>query len=300
MALDADLLIDRRRLKRRLVLWRLAAILAVLTLAAVVLADLTGLRERDYVARVAVEDIIRNDTELWEALRAVSEDETARALIVRINSPGGTVTGGETLYELLRLVAAKKPVVAVLDSLATSAGYMAAIAAERIFAKKSTITGSIGVVMQTTDVTGLLHKLGVSAEAIKSRPLKGVPSPLEPLTPAAREAAEAVVLDMYEMFVDLVAQRRGLERERALGLADGRVYTGRQALANGLVDEIGDEREARAWLESEHDIDAELPVRDITPEDEARKWIERIPLGLGKTLFSERLKLDGLVSLWHP
>ena len=145
-----------------------------------------------------------------------------------------------------------------------------------------------------------MNKLGISAEAIKSRPLKGLPSPLEPLTPAAREASKAVVLDMYEMFVDLVAERRGLDRAQALALADGRIYTGRQALANGLVDEIGDESEARAWLESEHDIDAELPVRNVTPNGETRKWIERLPFGLGKTLFYERLNLDGLISLWHP
>ena len=147
MTLDADLLIDRRRLTRRLVLWRLAAILAALALTAIVLVDLTGLRERDYVARVAVEGVIRNDLEMGDALNAVSKDEAARALIVRIDSPGGSVAGGETLYEQLRQVAGEKPVVAVLDSLATSAGYMAAVAAERIFAKQSTITGSIGVVM---------------------------------------------------------------------------------------------------------------------------------------------------------
>ncbi|MBI4185085.1 MAG: signal peptide peptidase SppA [Proteobacteria bacterium] len=300
MALDADLLIDRRRLKRRLVLWRVAALLAALALGLGALAEFTDLRRTDYVARITVEGVIAGDADLWEALDRVADDGRARALIVRIDSPGGSVTGGETLYRRLSAVGRKKPVVAVLDSLATSAGYMAALAAERIFAQQSTVTGSIGVVMQTADVTGLLAKLGISAEAIKSRPLKGVPSPLEPLSPAAREATQAVVLDMFDMFVELVAERRRLGRERALALADGRIFTGRQAVANGLVDEIGDETEARAWLKSRHDLDPSLPARDVTPEDFTRRWAERLPAGLGKVLFSERLRLDGLVSLWHP
>jgi protease-4 len=190
-----------------------------------------------------------------------------------------------------------------MGEMAASGGYMVALAADRIFAREGTITGSIGVMMQTTEITGLLEKLGVSAEAIKSGPLKAAPSPLEPLTPAAREATQGVVDDMYAMFVEMVAERRKLEPEKAKTLADGRIYTGRQALANGLIDQIGGVNEARAWLE-EKGVSGDLPLRQI------KVWRDEDWLGglvragirtiFGKTYLPERLTLDGLVAVWHP
>lgn len=298
MALNPDDIVDRRRIKRRLVTWRTLAIV----LATALLAVLVGRwSERgDYVARIAVSGIIVQDIERNELLREIAGDRRARALIVRIDSPGGTVVGGEALYRALRAVAEEKPVVAVIDTLGTSAAYMAALGADRIFAHEGTITGSIGVIMQTTDFSGLLDRIGVSTEAIKSAPLKAVPSPLEPLSEEGRDAARAVVMDLFDMFVDLVAERRGLARGDALNLADGRVYTGRQALAARLVDALGGEAEARSWLATDHDIRRDLPVRGIEPDYGLSLWPAIISAVTRKTVLSETLMLDGLVSLWHP
>lgn len=300
MSLDADAVIDRKRLKRRLVWWRVIAIVAVVAavLAAIDPFDIPW--QKDHIARLAVSGIITEDRDRDAALDKLAKDANVKALILHINSPGGTVVGGEVLYRQVRLVAGKKPVVVVMGTLAASGGYMAALGGDLILAQNGTITGSIGVILQTTNITGLLTKLGISTEAIKSGPFKAVPSPLEPLTEKVRRETQKLVMDMHGMFVDLVAERRNMSRSEALGLADGRIFTGRQAKASGLIDDIGGEREALAWLEKKHKISKTLPVRDVEIKRERRKWLDWITGMTGKTLFSERLTLDGLVSLWHP
>ena len=300
MALDSDHVVDRRRLKRHLLVWRVAAIVATVALVVAIAGGVRQLAAGDHVARLAVEGLIVDDPWRDAALAEVAEDYSARALLVRIDSPGGTVVGGEALYHSLRAVAEKKPVIAVMGELATSAGYMIALGANHIVARAGTLTGSIGVIMQSADVTGLLDKLGIKPYSIKSRPLKAQPNPLEPLTEESRQAAKAVVLDFFEFFVDLVGERRAMPRDTVLRLADGRVFTGRQALANGLVDQIGGETQARNWLDETHEIAVALPIRDVVVDREEDFWRDAIGNALGKMLSSERLSLDGLVSLWHP
>ena len=300
MSLDADRIIDRRRLKRHLIFWRIATVVSLIVVGVVALERVGKLRQEIHVARLSVEGIILDDPWRDKALEQVRDNDKAKALIVRIDSPGGTVVGGEALFHGLRAMAAKKPVVAVMSGTAPSAGYMAALGAEYIVAREATITGSIGVIMQTADMTQLLEKLGIKPESIKSRELKAQPNPLEPFTPAAREAVKVVVLDLFEMFVDMVGKRRKIPREQVLKLADGRVFTGRQAEKNGLVDTIGGERKAREWLRDSFDISTKLPVKDVEIQRDDEPWREILTGMVGKALFSERLRLDGLISLWHP
>jgi len=301
--LDVDRLIDRRRLKRQITVWRVLFFLALIGIIAVGLGR-SGLVDREArIARLSVGGVITDDPDRVRAVQRLARDPDVRAVIVAIDSPGGTVVGGEALYRELRKVAERKPVVAVMSELAASGGYMVAIAADHIVAREGTITGSIGVILQTTDVTGLLSKIGVSAEAIKSAPLKAVPSPLEPLTDEARAATKRLVDDMFDMFVSMVAERRKLDRARALAVADGRVFTGRQALALDLIDATGGEDEALAWLGTKG-IDTKLPVRDVKIQREDDFWRDMVGSTIsaitGKTYLAERLTLDGLVALWHP
>jgi protease-4 len=303
MPIDPDLLVDRRRLRRQITVWRTLAVIALVGVVAAGIGRANLFGER-HVARLSVSGIITDDPDRTRAIVAAGEDSDVRAVIVRIDSPGGTVVGGETLFRELRELGQKKPVVAVMGELAASGGYMTALAADQIFAREGTITGSIGVVMQTMDVTGLLEKIGIKAEALKSGPYKAVPSPLEPLTERGREVTRQLVDDMYGMFVDMVAERRKLDRAKALELADGRVYTGRQAKALGLVDAIGGEDDARAWLADAKGISKSLPVRELRIKREEDGWAdwmgETLARVTGKTYLSERLKLDGLVAVWHP
>ncbi len=303
MALDVDLLLDRRRLKRRLILWRTLAVIAF------VLVALVGLRGaglgggETHLARLTVTGVIAEDHKLLDAVRAVGKDTSVKALIVSINSPGGSVAGGESLYRIIAGVAEKKPVVAVMGGLAASAGYMIAMPANRVFARESTVTGSIGVLLETGEASGLLEKLGLSAEAITSGPLKDQPSLTHPLSPAGREALRAIVLDMYDQFVTMVATGRHMDPDAVRQLADGRAWTGRQALKLGLIDAIGDEEDARAWLETSKGISAKLPVEDISTTNWAGRRLtsEFSPIieSLWKTLISQRVMLDLPWALWQ-
>ena len=290
----------RRRVKSRWLFWRIAAVLVRGGILVATFSDGDKITEGYHLSRLSGKCIFRDDIHREQALREVLDDEDVKALIVRIDSPGGTVVGGESLYHQLTAISGEKPVVAVMGSTATSAGYMIAIAADHLFAREGSITGSIGVIMQTADMTVLMEKIGIKPESIKSGPLKAQPSPMETMSPEVREATRDVVMDMYDMFIGMVAERRKMSIDEVRKLADGRVYTGRQALQNGLIDAIGSEQEALTWLRDSSKIPDGLPVHDVEIRYPREDWRQFFGGLVGKTLFSERLRLDGLVSLWHP
>jgi protease-4 len=305
MSLETDLIIDRRRLGRRLAFWRTLAVLAVVACVLVALRPVIGHGIGGvYVARLPVDGVITDDPKLVDALHDVAKDANVAGLIVAIDSPGGSVNGGEALHDAIEQVAAVKPVVAVMGGTAASAGYMIAVPAARIFARQSTITGSIGVFLQTGDISGLLKMLGITADPIVSGPLKDQPSYVKPLTPEGRDVLQALVMDLYDQFVAMVATGRHMDPARVRQLADGRAYTGRQALTLGLVDSIGGETEARAWLASAKGVSTDLPTQDV----ETQSFYQRtfggrfgsFGGGLWKTLFSQGVMLDGALALWQP
>ena len=252
-----------------------------------------------HVTRVNVTGIITSDRKLIEAVRRLAGDSSVAAVLVAVDSPGGSVAGGESLHDALERVAAAKPVVAVMGGTAASAGYMVSLPAARIFASNATLTGSIGVILETGNAAGLLDKLGLSTDAIVSGPLKDQPSFTHGLSPAGRVYLQALVGDMFGQFVTMVAQARHMDEARVRELADGRAYTGRQALGLGLVDEIGSEPDARAWLAREKGVSAGLPTRDLR----LGSWYDRT-VGATLGLVSQRLGLDSTVgqpmAIWSP
>ena len=322
MTFEADQIVDRRRLRRKLTFWRFIGVLA---LACAIFAGYVLFVGRDnipefaspQIARITLDGFIGDDRQRDELLEKIAETDAVKAVIVSIDSPGGSTAGGEALYESLRRLAKEKPTVATVGTVAASAAYMAAIATDHIVARRTSITGSIGVLFQYPEVSELMKTLGVGIEEIKSSPLKAEPSPFKPASPAAKAVIAGVVRDTYDWFVDIVAERRGLDRPVALRLADGRIFTGRQALSSDLIDEIGGEEQALAWLASEKDIDTDLPVRDWQPQqtdsgyfpysDALVLWIAKsigIPQqfvrgGVLDGLLPGRLKLDGLLSVWQ-
>ncbi len=315
--MDELAIADRRSLRRKLSFWRWAAA-AILVLGGLALLAFSGWTEvseraREHVARVTVSGVIQDDRELVERLERIADNNSTKALIVTISSPGGTTYGGEVIYKAIRKVAAKKPVVSDVRTLAASAGYMIALAGDRIVAGETSITGSIGVIFQYPQVKLLMDKLGVSLESIKSRPLKAEPSPFHPPSPEARAMIQTMIDDSYSWFVDLVAERRKLPRPEALALADGRIFTGRQALKGKLIDTIGGDDEIRAFL-AERKVSKDLPVVDWEApggsfpfglSTVASNWLKLLGYdtfpamnGLEK-IGGDKLFLDGLVSVWQ-
>ena len=315
--IEAETVIERRRLRRRLTLWRLLAVVLAVFFIALLAAGNQRLAGSGsflpHIARVSVSGLITDDQKMLELLDKVGKSSQVRAVILDINSPGGTTTGGEAMYDAIRRLAEKKPVVAVCGTLATSAAYIVALATDRIFVYGNTITGSVGVIFQWADVSELMRTLGVKVEEIRSGPLKAVPNPFQPADEKARALGEEMVQEAKVWFVDLVAKRRKIEPASVPGLTDGRVYSGRQAVELKLVDEIGDEKVAKKWLQKERDVTPGLSVVEWKPKTESEGvlgWLfGSIASGLGisaanfVSLFgqvSEGLRLDGLVSLWHP
>ncbi|WP_378945459.1 signal peptide peptidase SppA [Mesorhizobium sp. ANAO-SY3R2] len=317
MTMRADDLIDRRRLRRKLTFWRVAAFV-IAALAVVALSTwLAGERipgiASDHIARIKIDGTITEDEDLLRRLDQVRKSNAVKGVILSIDSPGGTTAGGEAIYDAVRKLSAAKPVVAQVGTLAASAGYMIASATDHIVARKSSIVGSIGVLVQYPDLTGLMDKLGIKLEEVKSSPLKAAPSPFKPTTDEERAMVRNMIMDSYDWFVGIVAERRAMSRAEATALADGRVFTGRQALANKLIDEVGGEDQAIAWLGTKG-VDAKLSVVEWKP---ARGSAFFLPtsmamalgraLGVGdlstdliRELGAERLFLDGMLSLWHP
>src|SRR6266511_3951758 len=324
MSLDADTIVDRRRMRRKLTFWRICAI--IVAICAVVAAG-AALRApgteawigspAGSIARVTVTGLIRSDLQRVEALERLGKSR-AQAVIVHINSPGGTTSGSEQLHDSLMRLKEQKPTVVVVDGLAASGAYIAALAADYIVALETSLVGSIGVLFQYPNVADLLKTLGIKVEEVKSTPLKASPNGFEPTSPEARAAIEAIVLDSYAWFRGLVKARRQLDDAGIERVADGRVFTGRQAVALKLVDQLSDEKTALAWLAKEKNIDPSTPVRDFRLRDRlsdlpflhtaAVAVLDAAGLGAfarrieewGALQAVERLSLDGLLALWHP
>jgi len=322
MSFDSDFIVDRRRMRRKLTFWRVVTVfVAIVAVVGAGLAfsnrgAITG-GPGGGIARVTVEGLIRGNRPRAEALTRLAESN-AKAVIVHINSPGGTVAGSEELYDSLIKVKAKKPMVVVVDGLAASGGYIAAMASDRIVAQQSAIVGSIGVIFQYPNVTELLKTIGVQVETIKSSPLKAAPSGYEPTSPEARAAVESIVRDSFDWFKGLVRDRRHLDDASLQKVSDGRVFTGRQAVELKLIDGLGDEQAAIDWLAKEKNIDPKTPIRDypLAPRFSDLPFLHVAALGLldavglnglaerfrefGAVQAVERLNLDGLLALWHP
>jgi protease-4 len=258
---------------------------------------------RDHIARLTVSGIITEDRKIDQAVTKLADDKSVKALIVSIDSPGGSVAGGEALHDAIERVAAKKPVVAVMGGVAASAGYMVAVPASRIFAREGTLTGSIGVLLETGEASGLLKNLGITAEAITSGPLKDQPSFIRPLTPEGRDVLHGLVMDMYNQFVGMVAAGRHMDAAKVRELADGRAYTGRQAVQLGLIDAIGGEYDARQWLAKTKGVSTDLPVEDVSTAGFAGRALSSSLLRLfdvaWKIMFSQGVILDGGWALWQ-
>ncbi len=301
MSSEIDTIIDRRRLKRRVTFWRFAAVIAFILLVLAIATPSGGtLWTGNHIARISINDVITGKPDRIALLDRIAKDKSAKALIVRINSPGGTITGSEELYHALRRVAAEKPVVGVIGSVGASGAYIAALATDYIFARETSMTGSIGVIFQAPEFSGLMDKLGIKVEQITSGPLKGDPSEFAPMSDKAREVYKALIMDGYDWFAGLVAERRNLPLDEVKRLADGRVYTGRQAVDDKLIDALGGEGDARAWLATEKNIAQNLPVVDEDIDHEKRLVDRLFSYVSGKSLLTERLTLDGLVAVWHP
>jgi protease IV len=318
MSIDAEAIADRRRLRRKLSFWRvagLAGLIAAVAALGYAAADRAGYGGvQDQIARISVGGLITGNQRLADLMERVRESKSVSGVVISINSPGGTTTGSEELYRNIRRLAERKPVVAFVDGTAASGGYITAIASDYIVARETALVGSVGVLIQFPDLSGLLGQVGVKVEEVKSSPLKAEPSPFKPTSPEARAALQQVVNDTYDWFKTLVRERRRLNEAELESASTGQVFSGRQSVPMRLVDRIGSERDAIAWLEQEKGVRRNLPVRDWKPRSDSDFSVFAMAamgadlLGfegaadtLRRTAANARtVQLDGLLAVWQP
>lgn len=305
MALSPDVLSDRLRLKKESKRWRLLAL--VFLFAGLLIASVENknnsfsTQSTNHIARVTITDVIVDDSKRDAMLQEIANDPHVKAVLLRMDSPGGTTVGGEELYRQIDAINSEKPVIVIMRTLCTSACYMASLGAEHVLARSTSLTASIGVLLDSFEVTELAKKLGIETVSVKSGALKAAPSPTEKFLPEQRAYIQSVINDSFAEFVALVKKKRHLSDETLALVKDGRVVTGGQAYRLKLIDGLGGEREALEWLETEKKLDAKLPVFDWEPEEDVDDWISSLKQSAGNIIFGAlHQRLDGLKSIWQP
>lgn len=198
------------------------------------------------VALITVEGVILDSKEIIDQLEKYRTNPSVKAIVLRINSPGGGVAPSQEIYEeiLKTRQVNKKPVVASMGSVAASGGYYVASAADLIMANPGSITGSIGVLLQVPNISGLLQKIGVKSVVVKSGQHKDLASPTREMTDAERQILQGMLDDVHNQFIDVVAEGRQINRKKVEAMADGRIFSGREAQSLGLVDHLGNLQDA--------------------------------------------------------
>jgi protease IV len=289
--------------------WRFFAFFALLiAILGVSISKFIPLKA-DYIAEIKIDGMIIDANKQAENILKLYDDKDAKAVIVAINSPGGTTYDSEILYDALLRVSKKKPVVAYMKNMAASGGYIVALSAEKIFAAKNTITGSIGVLLQVPNAKKLMDKIGVSVLEIKSSPIKGEPDYFSETPEAAINNLKSMVDDTNLWFANLVKERRPkIKPESFDALTNGSVYTGNQAVQNRLVDGIGGQLESKNYLISKYKLDKNIEITHKPLEENIEKGLVQHLLGRFSGDFVQIIKnilpidikpVDGLLSLWH-
>lgn len=321
MSTAVDEILDRRRLRKRLTFWRVTALIAF---AGVIVASLIAggagksfaSKSSEHIARISISGFITEDQKLINLIDKARNNDKVKGVIIKMDSPGGATVGGEAIYEAVRSLAKAKPTVTSVGGLAASAGYMIAIGSDHIVARRSSLVGSIGVLFQYPDASKLLDTIGVRMEEIKSSPLKAEPSPFHPAKEDAKDVLRDLIKDSFGWFRGLVKERRKYSDAEVDLVATGRIFSGAQGLANKLIDEIGGEEAARAWLSQEKGLSEKLKTLDwklatdslglysalsyIGGFSQQTGIFGELPELAGLRKFAkERIFLDGLLSVWH-
>jgi protease-4 len=266
---SGDLIFDAIKNRNTLIKWKIAAVFFIVLTIAVISTTKLGSNYplSPYIARVELQGEITDDKNFKETLDKIAKDHNIKAVIMHINSPGGGFFASEDLYHTIRKLSAQKPIVGVVEGMAASGGFLAAVATDYIVARYSSLTGSIGVIMSAYDVEELSQKIGINFYEIKTPKMKAEPSLFKKASPEAVAMLKEEVDQAYKFFAKLVSERRKIKLDTLLRISDGRVFNGQKALELKLIDKIGGEDEALSWLKSKAKIDKKLEVREYKIED---------------------------------
>ena len=299
--------------RRKLFLWRIFSFFLVLSLLYIVFNNpKTNISSKPHIANYTISGLLVDADQILEDLEYLEFEDDVKAIIITVDSPGGTTVSAEEIFLKIRSISSNKPIVAVMKNIATSGAYLFSIGADRIFARENTITGSVGVLLQWVRIDRGLEKLGIEMKEVKSGKLKAEPDLFGESDEEAMALTQKIVDETYTWFLNLVKERRNVEEYAISQMSDGRIFTGRQALELNLIDEIGGNREAKFWLIENREINTDLEIL-IYDQNKSTNFIE---LSVAKIMdyfninssYGDSLKnnlslinIDGLLSTWqHP
>jgi protease-4 len=256
-------------------------------------------KKKDFIATISIEGIISNPEETLNDLENINKSPNAKALLININSPGGTFVSSKELYDKIKEISKNVPVVTYMREMATSGGYLVSLASQKIFSNIGTITGSVGVILQTAEITELLEKIGINPIVIKSGKLKATPNPLEGLSGNDSKYLNDVIKSMQLEFLSLLSENRNIESKTLEIISDGRIFTGKQAKELNLIDFIGSKSDAIQWLKNEAKLPPDIDILDFSKENQYEKLINM-------RLFDKNLNFlknniySGFLAIWDP
>ncbi|MBF91330.1 MAG: signal peptide peptidase SppA [Rickettsiales bacterium] len=221
-------------------------------------------KNSDFIAKLSIDGVIYERNDILEKIDELNNDESAQGLLLIVNSPGGTFVNSKEIFDSIKKIGKKIPTAVYMREMATSGGYLVSLGAEKIFSNQGTITGSIGVILQTADISKLLKKIGINPVVIKSGELKSVPNPLEKIDENQIQYVEEIISLMQKEFLKILKDSRNISSEVVNLVSDGRILTGSQAKKMNLIDEIGSEGDAILWLRKKADLDDDVPVIDVS------------------------------------
>ena len=283
--------------KRQSIIKRLLIIVIVILL--VFTASLQFQQKENFIAKITVEGIIKDRNDILEQLKDLDNDQNVKGLITIINSPGGTYVGSKEIHESIKKLSKKIPTVAYMREMATSGGYLVSLSSDRIFGNEGTITGSIGVILQTADISQLLGKLGINPVIIKSGDLKAVPNPAEEIDEKKLNYLKDVIKKMQTEFLNLVKKSRDISSSTLDLVSDGRIVTGKQAKDLKLIDAVGTENDAISWLKKEAGLDDEVRVKDLSIQGEITKFFNFSFLKKKINYLNQNF-YNGFIAIWTP
>ena len=299
--------------RRKLFLWRIFSFVLAISLVYIFFSNpKTNISSKPHIANYNISGLLVNADQILEDLEYLDFDDNVKAIIITVDSPGGTTVSAEEIFLKIRSISLNKPIVVVMKNIATSGAYLFSIGADRIFARENTITGSVGVLLQWARIDQGLEKLGIEMKEVKSGKLKAEPDLFGESDEEALVLTQKIVDETYAWFLNLVTERRRIGDYTISLISDGRIFTGRQALDLNLIDEIGGSREAKLWLIENREINTDL---EILAYDQ-NKNTNFIELSVAKIMdyfninssYGDSLKnnlslisINGLLSIWqHP
>ena len=255
--------------------------------------------QKETIAKINLEGIISDKNDFIDSVENINKNENIKGLLVVVNSPGGTFVSSKEVYDALEKISKKIPTSVYMREIATSGAYLASLGVDKIFANNGTITGSIGVILQTAELTSLLEKLGIQPIVIKSGQFKAVPNPLENVDEENLSYMKKIIDRLPKEFIELVEKKRNLGVEAKNKISDGRIFTSKQAKALNLIDYVGNESDAIEWIKSEGNLSDEVNILEL---DAVNSFLDLLRLNALKKSFNYfNLNLNnGILAIWTP